>query len=481
MSVSSWLTRFRGDTSVVQRGLKLIERGELAEAKEVLVAGDTLFEDSALIKYHLAYLMMLQQSFEKAVAYLREGGIRHTETTDDLFRWAHKMETVRHNRQAVALLELIAENFPGKIAAKAYFHAARLYRFENQKQQSVEAIVRSLENGNHPHALSMFYAFRSEEERLALMKNIPRITKLTRQRGRDASLLNMAIADIYQQNKDFDSAKKFVAKTRDFTTWKGKRRTTGKVRLPGYIIIGTTKSGTTSVFHTLAKHPQIYNAIRKEVHFFDFPEATEAWYRSHFPKLPSEVHAVTGEATPNYLYFDCMDRVKKIAPNAKLICLLREPAERSISQYFQARRHGGGFPEIDPFFDLRPYEAIMRKPDEQIEKSLFAISSGKTKGNNTISFSLYYYYLRKWFQTFDNSNLMLINFDDYRDSPQTVLKEICQFLDVDEFDFAELGQRYKGDYDDQDPSLNAVRERLRDFYTEPNRLLREEFGIEFHR
>ena len=54
--------------------------------------------------------------------------------------------------------------------------------------------------------------------------------------------------------------------------------------LPDYLIIGTQKGGTTSLYNYLIRHPQVLRATTTEVHFFDenFPRG-EDWYRGHFP------------------------------------------------------------------------------------------------------------------------------------------------------------------------------------------------------
>ena len=101
-------------------------------------------------------------------------------------------------------------------------------------------------------------------------------------------------------------------------------------------------------------------------------------------------------------------------------------------------------------------------------------------GNRAISSSYYYYFLRRWFRKFDSSNLLLVNFDDYCREPQSTLSQICDFLEVSPFEFKELSPSYPGNYDASNPKLDDLRQRLRGLFAEPNRLLREEFGVEFN-
>jgi hypothetical protein len=60
---------------------------------------------------------------------------------------------------------------------------------------------------------------------------------------------------------------------------------TGSLRgLPSVLIIGAQKSGTTSLFNYLVRHPDVLPSLRKEVHYFDFNyDRGLKWYRAHFP------------------------------------------------------------------------------------------------------------------------------------------------------------------------------------------------------
>ena len=124
------------------------------------------------------------------------------------------------------------------------------------------------------------------------------------------------------------------------------RRLTAPARsLPHFLIVGTMKSGTSSLYRYLVQHPQVFAAYRKEVHYFElghYEGKSRSWYRAHFP-LKSRLRdgAVTGEATPGYIYRPgSVELMAKLVPEAKLIVLLRDPVERTISHYFHQLRMG---------------------------------------------------------------------------------------------------------------------------------------------
>lgn len=117
---------------------------------------------------------------------------------------------------------------------------------------------------------------------------------------------------------------------------------TGAFRvLPDFLIIGAPKCGTTSLYGYLVQHPSVLPAMCKEVRFFDqFSHKPLGWYRGHFPtrwavrRAEKDVggRVLTGEATPTYLMLDVAPgRAYDVAPEAKLIAVLRNPVDRAYS------------------------------------------------------------------------------------------------------------------------------------------------------
>ncbi len=83
-----------------------------------------------------------------------------------------------------------------------------------------------------------------------------------------------------------------------------RRLTSGLRGLPDYLIIGTQRGGTTSLYNYFIKHPACAAAFQKEIHFFDLHyDKGPSWYRAHFPIAARKEHPgwITGEASPYYL------------------------------------------------------------------------------------------------------------------------------------------------------------------------------------
>ena len=106
--------------------------------------------------------------------------------------------------------------------------------------------------------------------------------------------------------------------------------------LPTFLVIGAQKSGTTSLVHYLAAHPQVY-ARTDELHFFDrYYERGLDWYSSQF-----EDAAAVGESSPEYMFRpEVAPRIAADLPGVKLVAILRDPVDRAYSQYWHNRTRG---------------------------------------------------------------------------------------------------------------------------------------------
>jgi hypothetical protein len=128
----------------------------------------------------------------------------------------------------------------------------------------------------------------------------------------------------------------------------GERRRRGRPRragaLPTFIVIGGLKCGTTSLHHYLGLHPEIAMSRPKELNFFVSElnwELGPVWYASHFDaRSPAR-----GESSPHYTnrprYEGVAERIKSVAPEARVVYMVRNPIDRLLSHYLH--NVGGGY------------------------------------------------------------------------------------------------------------------------------------------
>lgn len=111
-----------------------------------------------------------------------------------------------------------------------------------------------------------------------------------------------------------------------------------------FFIVGVQKAGTTALHAILGLHPQLSMSTPKEIHFFD--DESLDWSNPPYARLDAAFNSspdalLRGEATPIYCYLpECLERLKRYDPGAKLILLLRHPVFRAYSHWRMETRRG---------------------------------------------------------------------------------------------------------------------------------------------
>lgn len=208
--------------------------------------------------------------------------------------------------------------------------------------------------------------------------------------------------------------------------------------MPNFFIIGAQKAGTTSLYHYLNQHPQIYMSPVKEPMFFNrkldprgevITENLEGPHRQRGPKFSSveeyrEVfrgvgsEQAIGEASPLYIYAPgTAERIKKYAPEAKVIALLRNPADRAYSSFLHARRIG-----VEPLTD---FAQALREEEERVRNNWAYVFHHHTRG-------FYYPQLKPYYELFGKDKVGVWLYEDLRDDPAGVTRNVFRFLEVDD-------------------------------------------------
>lgn len=243
---------------------------------------------------------------------------------------------------------------------------------------------------------------------------------------------------------------------------------------PHFLIIGTQKGGTSSLYSALTQHPQVLRAARKEVHFFDqYYGRGHDWYLKQFPACAGG--QVTGEASPFYMAHPlAAERIARHCPDTKLIVLLRNPADRAISHYHQEyRRHH------DP---LSLPEALDAE-EERTRSDWQALAAGKLLTHSAAQrFSYrrrghYAQQLAPFLQCFPREQLAIHSSEQFFQQPFSLLPLLYHFIGVDAgFRPADLLPRKPGHYGQAD---QQVRNALLEYYRPLNEQLFDLIGQRF--
>ncbi|WP_181833169.1 sulfotransferase family protein [Bacillus taeanensis] len=197
-------------------------------------------------------------------------------------------------------------------------------------------------------------------------------------------------------------------------------------RWPNFYIVGAAKCGTTSLYYYLNSHPNVYMSTMKEPHFFAQVNPTKE-QRHIVPVVSNEVDylklfegcedgMLKGEASPSYLWSEKAPlNIYEKAPDGKIIILLRDPIERAYSHYLMDFRQGV---QTKSF-----YEAL--KEDYSKKEKGWGVS------HLYVELGLYYEQVKRYLETFGDDQIKVLLFEDLKSNRESLMEEICGFLDVD--------------------------------------------------
>jgi hypothetical protein len=208
--------------------------------------------------------------------------------------------------------------------------------------------------------------------------------------------------------------------------------------MPNFFIIGAQKAGTTSLYHYLRQHPQVYMSPVKEPFFFNheigpdgrvvkesfggpgrsrnpkFADLEE--YRALFEGVKEEL--AVGEASVLYIYVPgTAERIERYAPGAKAIALLRDPAERAYSAFKYALRIGA-----EPLAD---FARALREEEGRVRDNWHYALHYRSRG-------FYHAQLGRYYEMFGRERVGVWLYEDLKEDPVGVSQSVFRFLGVDD-------------------------------------------------
>jgi hypothetical protein len=247
--------------------------------------------------------------------------------------------------------------------------------------------------------------------------------------------------------------------------------------LPSVLLIGAQRSGSTSLFNYLARHPDVLLPLAKEIHYFDLHYARgERWYRGRFPwAYRLRGGAITLDASPYYLMHPlAAERAVRLLPEAKLVAVLRNPVERAYSHYQHEVRDGReslSFPEA-----IEQETARLAGEEERIRREPDYYSFNHHRYSYTRR-GLYLDQLRRWEARFGRSRLLVLQSEALFRDPAAAVGRVQAFLGLRPRRDGVYKAFYQGNYDREIPA--ALRRRLADYFEPHNRELYRWLGEEF--
>jgi hypothetical protein len=234
--------------------------------------------------------------------------------------------------------------------------------------------------------------------------------------------------------------------------------TANRRQLPDFVIIGTQRGGTTSLYRYLAHHADVGPALRKEVHFFDLNyDRGVDWYRAHFPEQGQ--YQVVGEASPYYVaHPDVPARIHQVLPHALLILLLRNPIDRALSHYQLMVRRG-----LEP---LSFQEAVEREPERLRDSG--GVESPSWRNYSYLARGVYAPQIERWLGLFPASQLLVIKSEDFYHDPGAVVIDVQTRLGLAPSRPDRMKAHHLSEYPQMD---DALRRRLRDYFVPFNQQL----------
>lgn len=202
--------------------------------------------------------------------------------------------------------------------------------------------------------------------------------------------------------------------------------------LPNFFIIGAQKGGTSALDAYLNQHPEIFIPEQKELNYYALKGQAPQWtgegddiairlaayekdhYLSFFRKARNS--KAVGESSVLYLYDETVaENIADQLPRAKIIAVLRNPADRGYSAFLHLRRDGRE--------KSSSFEDGLAREEERIQLNYESLWHYRQVG-------LYSDQLARYFHFFPRENIKIILFEDLQENPLKVSQEIFSFLDV---------------------------------------------------
>ncbi len=208
--------------------------------------------------------------------------------------------------------------------------------------------------------------------------------------------------------------------------------------LPGFLIVGAQRCGTTSMYRALSEHPAVLKAVlHKGVHYFDMNyDRSLGWYRAHFPLVISgrragrtggaDGPALTFESSPYYLFHPlAAGRIAADLPGVRLIVLVRDPVDRAYSAHAHELARG---------FETEPFERAVELEPQRLagQAERMAADAGYLSHSHQhhayVARGQYAEQLSRLEHLFGRDRIHVVDSGDFFTKPEPVYDGVLEFL-----------------------------------------------------
>jgi GrpB-like predicted nucleotidyltransferase (UPF0157 family) len=208
------------------------------------------------------------------------------------------------------------------------------------------------------------------------------------------------------------------------------------MRKPNFFIAGAPRCGTASLYSYLKQHPEVWVSVVKEPHFFG-SDLTVQPHTVREEELYLELFAGAGdrprvgEASVWYLSSQKAPlEIREYAPEAKIILLLRDPAQMAYSLYsLYARTGNDDLPTFEAALDAEPERrrGLRVPPGAYFPEGLLYTEHARYAGK-----------VELYFEVFGRENVLCVVFDDFVRDTAAAYRRVLEFLEIDPTFEAEL-------------------------------------------
>ncbi len=187
------------------------------------------------------------------------------------------------------------------------------------------------------------------------------------------------------------------------------------------LIVGAARTGTTSLCHQLAQHPQVCFSTQKEPPYFSIAEHYQkgpGFLHEFFPHYQGEPVVATAD-TYLFIHHKAIARIANYNPKMRIVIMLREPVARAYASFQYAKNNG-----YEPA--SRDFVTSMKLEQQELDKSNIQAYNNRAH----LLTSMYHKHLEQWLSYFPHGCVKIFTLEKMKQDPQAFFNELFDYLNI---------------------------------------------------